>query len=485
MLALSNFLQAKVRHMRRQVNVYSGSIIRSDGHFKLARRIVVFANSESARTLHPWNVILAWVGVDGSLLDVPRPAKGESIEDLLLDLDDVVTDLKDDRLEGGLSIEEAAPAANTTDSYGKHRLKYDSFFRRKFPEHQVQVQSVTPRGDAVGAAVSRTSEGPTKCCGDPSHDWFAFRRCIPIHANDARNLSSDHEEGLRRLSLEPMERCEEGLATGVSAMLSRAGQGLLRCGVTMPKEVFQRGLATDDVGAGALRAFLSLPYISEAPIWSALFGSPEFPVTQPPRGVVARVATWADAPLHRTMQLHGYHTLEAFKQEMQRVRAWYKPGRKLDMMRIGIRRLRNQSARVEGRRTAWNAKTEAHYRRLFKDLRLEGLWKWHEVAMEILAAGIPMHTGTVPAERFWSYLIDIWPPATKNVTFKTYMVMARICFLRYNYGLYNTGFLPPWCRGDPLLAHRIDGLASAVKALCESSNGAIEMLFSAFETGES
>ena len=136
---------------------------------------------------------------------------------------------------------------------------------------------------------------------------------------------------------------------------------------------------------------------------------------------------------------------------------------------------------MHGKRTAWNAKAEMHYNRLMKDLRLMGLWKWHEVAMDILAADIPMQTGTIPAERFWAYFLDLWPSSAKTVSLSTYMVMARICFLRYNYQLYSTGHLPPWCRRDPLLAQRLDAMASCVQAVLDQSNGAVDLLFHAFQ----
>ena len=96
--ALDNFLKAKVMHMRRLINVHAGSVVRGDGHWKLARKIVQAVPGQR-RPKRPWNVILAWASVDGSLLDVPRPSKGESIEEVLEDLDPVIDDLESDRLK--------------------------------------------------------------------------------------------------------------------------------------------------------------------------------------------------------------------------------------------------------------------------------------------------------------------------------------------------------------------------------------------------
>ena len=96
-----------------------------------------------------------------------------------------------------------------------------------------------------------------------------------------------------------------------------------------------------------------------------------------------------------------------------------------------------------------------------------------------LTSGV--HTGTLPAERFWAYLLEMWPSSAKTVSLSTYMVMAKICFLRYNYQLYRTGHLPTWCRGDPLLAQRLDALASSVRVLLEESNNAVDLLFRVFD----
>ena len=90
---LGDWWREKVRRLRSLVNVYSGSVIRGDGQWKIARRVVERSSSGSCgpRT-RPWNVLLAWVGIDGAILDVPRLSKSESIEDCLKDIDRVDQD---------------------------------------------------------------------------------------------------------------------------------------------------------------------------------------------------------------------------------------------------------------------------------------------------------------------------------------------------------------------------------------------------------
>ena len=76
----------------------------------------------------PWNGVLAWVGIDGALLDVPRLSNSESIEGCLMDLGHVVTELQHDRLAADLSVAEASSLAVATDTYGKHRNKYRALY---------------------------------------------------------------------------------------------------------------------------------------------------------------------------------------------------------------------------------------------------------------------------------------------------------------------------------------------------------------------
>ena len=153
------------------------------------------------------------------------------------------------------------------------------------------------------------------------------------------------------------------------------------------------------------------------------------------------------------------------------------------MRRFGIRRHRNQSERMRGKVSAWNNKTETHYDRLFHDLRLEGLWRWHTVAMHLRAAQVPMHTGTIPAERFWAYLQKLLPSSARSISYETFMLMSQIAFLQYNYHLYNTGCLPKWCRKDSFLAQRLDGLATCARLLDNNpgtSHGVLELLYAPF-----
>ena len=51
--------------------------------------------------------------------------------------------------------------------------------------------------------------------------------------------------------------------------------------------------------------------------------------------------------------------------------------------------------------------------------------------MRILEAGVFMHTGTTPAERFRSSLLEMLPESTRNVFLECLEILLQLCYLRY------------------------------------------------------
>ena len=476
---LGNFLREKVRRLRAMVNVYSGSVIRGDGQWKIARRVVE-RRSGGRRGPHtrPWNVLLAWVGIDGALLDVPRLSKSECIEDCLKDLDRVVTDLRRDRLEAGLSISEACPVAHATDSYGKHRLQYRAFYKRKFPEISWSVDSNSARGDATGAHRVHFDNRWTVPTGDPGHDTFGLKRATAIGANDTEDLQHDHAELMSRLSVAPLP--SPAIPHPQPEPLeSQAARDLLLCAVQRSGKCFKEACIADPVGTAELKNFLGQSRVRECVTWRAVFG-----VRQVPRGVLARIARRCSVNLHKTSQYHGYESLKHFKAEIRCMVKWYMPGRKLDKRRVGPLRSERQSPRVTGHPTAWSAKVKAHYKRLQKPLRLEGLWRWHKIAMGIIEAGVPMQSGTIPAERFWAGLLEMLPASSHNVSLEWFEILLALCYLRDTYRHFGCRRLPSWCERDALLAGRLDEIVSTVRQVAEkaddSTSEVARLIFDAF-----
>ena len=93
-----------------------------------------------------------------------------------------------------------------------------------------------------------------------------------------------------------------------------------------------------------------------------------------------------------------------------------------------------------------------------KPLRLEGLWKWREVALDIRAAGVPVQSGTIPCERCWALLKEMLPHAGKRITEAWYCILAQLALLRFNYGHFAARHFPGWTEGDSLLSQRIEAL---------------------------
>ena len=466
--ALYKFLKEKVRQWRKHINVYSGSAIRGDGNYEIATRIAVY--DPVKKTYHrPHTVILGWTSLDGCLLDVPRASRTEAIQDVIRDLEPVVDEISRDRMEQGMDLIDCLPASHSTDSYGKHRNHYVAFYDRKASELITVVNSSTPKGDATGATAI-AQEGLTDITGDPLHDIIAMRRSVGVLKCDTQDFIADYSDGITRLSVDPVaadDAAPDALADVGIALLQSAIQDSVGC--------FQAKIASDPGGVIALRTFLGQPNVMHSPTWKTLFK------TLPPRGVVARLARRTQVSLHTTCKYNGYRTLEDFKNEMKRVRRWYKTQKKKTRRRFGIHRNLRQSVRVKVRCTVMTKKLTAHFKRLFKKLRLEGLWQWRKVALAIRKAGVPVQTGTISVERMWSAFLEVLPAAGRRFTEDWFEILAMIFFLRYNYRHFSVGSLPKWCQRDYLLAQRLDGFAACVAALHDAESTHVSALFEAFK----
>lgn len=141
--ALLSYLPGLIRHIEEHVHVYSGSAIRGDGHYKVAARIRVADGT-------PPSVIYAWCGVDGALLRPPAALASETWPVLKEDLAKLIPDLARNRKRAGLPGQAVYPAFHATDTYGKHRLKLQSFYT-SLAEPQLSVSAKTPQAEAQSA----------------------------------------------------------------------------------------------------------------------------------------------------------------------------------------------------------------------------------------------------------------------------------------------------------------------------------------------
>lgn len=457
MAALEDYTKVACREMQRLINVYSGSVIRGDGNHDVAKRITVY--DDSGQATHPFTVLLAWVTVDGALFQPVTLSATEDWPDLQPDLDAVVSRLKEDRLAAGLSLAESAPIAHATDSYRKQRLLLDTFYKNKYHEMGVEAISQTAKGDAQGAKGGGSS--CTIVCGDPLHDQLALQRRVSAASPDASCLIADHKDIMQRLSLKPLDFKEEW---GQPAELAQDHDTLLRTLVEELKETALKQLREDPAGSVALKDFLEQPMVNEANTWLRVFGA------SPTRGVVRRACEVVGAEIHESMGYHGFAKLADFKKAIKDLRKWYEAGKKSSRRRRGIRRVAKAKPRVQGKRSAITATVADHYSRLLQPLRLEGFWKWRQVALAVQEADVPLQTGTVAVERWWSSLKQMLPSEARCLSKGWFDILARLAFLRHNIRHFQAGSTAPWADGDPLLSQRVQFFEDCARLLQQTGD---------------
>ena len=93
------------------------------------------------------------------------------------------------------------------------------------------------------------------------------------------------------------------------------------------------------------------------------------------------------------------------------------------------------------------------------------------MAKALRAAGIPVHSGTVPVERLWSQLKDFFPKASRRITLPWWTLLARLSYLRFNYRHFNHAVLPTFTDGDALLAERIENLVALTREMQARADG--------------
>jgi hypothetical protein len=462
MAAARDLVRSAVAAMRRRQFVYNAQGIRGDGNYKLAKRIAL-ASSGGRRPERPYTVVLAWCAVDGSLLQPVSARRTEDIADIESDLAPMLRDIQQARVDAGLSWASSCPVFHATDVYQKHRLRLRALYRRTWRRPQVSVVSAAASSDALTAHVVDSKEGgpadtpECRITGDPQHDLFALRRLVSPSCPDARDFLRDHADLMNRLSAAPPAATPDA-ASGDAPALTQSAEQLLRSAIEDVGKVFKDKAAADSPAADELRGLLRSRAAVDSPVWQKLFKA------TPPRGTLERLSRLLSCRLHSALQ-GGWSTKAEFRAAVQTMRAWYRPGRKKARYRRGMLRSRRQTVRVQGARTAWTKKVAAHYRRLLRPLRVEGLWAWRRVAAALRKAGISVQSGTVPVERLWSSLLDMVPSSTRLMSEEWWELLANLAYLRYNYRHFNHRKLPTWTEGDSLLGQRIETLASQIVAL--------------------
>ena len=266
--ALEDYTRTAVRAMQKHSNVYSGSIVRGDGNHDIAKRIQVHVEGDGPQ--RPFSVLLAWVTIDGALFQPVTPSCTEDLTNLLPDLDGLVTALKTDRSEAGLGIQASAPVAHATDSYNKHRLQLQAFYKKKYPELDLAVDAATPKADAAGGRTC-CAASPTVICGDPLHDCLALQRRVSATSPDASCLIHDHKDVMARLS-QPAKRFSQQFPQ--PEPLDATCHDLLQKLVELCHSSAAQILQEDTDRTRAVAAFLQQPHMDGCPTtWKQVFGA--------------------------------------------------------------------------------------------------------------------------------------------------------------------------------------------------------------------
>ena len=159
-------------------------------------------------------------------------------------------------------------------------------------------------------------------------------------------------------------------------------------------------------------------------------------------------------------------------------------GKKSMTRRRGIRRGHKAGPWRSGRSVVLTKKIRKQLKLIGSGTGLEGLWNWRSIASHLQTASIPVQTGTVAVERLWANAGDFYPDAANNMALEWWSLLSQLTYVRFNYRHFNQSSLPNWCRGDSLLAQRLDALTSLARALSEDQDTlpAISALQATFET---
>jgi len=460
--ALEKHLQLLTARVRALGYVYNGAVCRGDGNYELASRIGVRRRG-SSYVERPYSVVYGWSGTDGSPMKSVVAMKTEDWRDIEADLDPMVDEHMHARIAAGVPPNCVRVVAHPTDSYGKHRLKIRAFYRKKYKALHVHVESATPKADARALRAQGDAVDETVPTGEPYHDVIAFRKLVSSLDTDYNDILKDHEYPILRLSAAraPTRPEAQVVPRPESEPLTEVARRLLRRSVEDDTPTLQAALQESPSAAEEVREWFKQPGVLRDRSWRELFRA------RPPLATALRLARRVGTKLRNDDGMHAYRSRKEFRTEIKRMRKWYKRSRKLTRRKRGIVRDAAAPLRVFGRRSAWNEKVEAHYRRLLKPLRFAGLWEWRRVALALHRAGIKVHSGTIPVERMWSVLEEMMPPMARTVSPRWFRLLSDLAFLRVMYSHYNAALAPPWADGDLRLAESIDNLATAMRAMSE------------------
>ena len=245
-------------------------------------------------------MVIAFCGLDGSLLEPPVSRETEDWPDIESVLRPLLQDLKAARLNAGISLDLSIPVFHSTDSYRKRHILIKKLYSEIWPDLALTATGLAPKGDAVRAEAHPYggADGFFKVTGEPMHDIINLRRIAQRTMNDYSNLLFDHIDMINRLSAASSPPPPDPASCAAPVLVDEAARALLKMAIQNSCDVVQKAARDDPVAADLLKGFLRHPKVRKSRSWKALFGS------APPRGTLARVAKWLKVQLPPTC---GYY----------------------------------------------------------------------------------------------------------------------------------------------------------------------------------
>ena len=169
-----------------------------------------------------------------------------------------------------------------------------------------------------------------------------------------------------------------------------------------------------------VRSVLKQRAIDKSETWKFAFGE------RPGRATIARIARRLEIEVHPFMGMVNYSALRECWSELRALRSWYRPGRKQSRRHRGIRRDHGGLERVVGRATVWNKQFARYFRYLLRlraeggrrrvSATLRGHWRWRSIAIPLRVAGMSVQSGTVPVERVWSSMLQMFSDCGRTMS---------------------------------------------------------------------
>ena len=92
--------------------------------------------------------------------------------------------------------------------------------------------------------------------------------------------------------------------------------------------------------------------------------------------------------------------------------------------------------------------------------------RWREAALALHAAGIQVHSGTIPVERLWSNIGKYFPKEATSMSEEwSRGFVSNLAYLRFNYRHFHKQGLPPWAREDALVHEHVESIMKIAEAM--------------------